>query len=318
MTGVVGWAAALSTTEMAVISVETVGTGARPASALGRLERAILGDRRRAAHRGRVQRPIVGQPQRVDFLERRIEQDECLAGGVDPEDPAGRFGSGEEIARRREGERHDVGGARLVEARALAVGSDLVDDALVAGRGKEVARAIEGERPDVLVVGIEERSRRAIGARRGRSCRRATLRRRARCRAPARSRELRARSRRRTSRPCRPCRSSGPCPRCRCRPRAFRPRPATTVHRNGAAVSATSDVDGPRNTRPSLSMDRSSTSPFRKSLCVATVQNVGMAAPRPAQASDTSATSTRRASRGQISIFRGASSDSSGDGKIEI
>ena len=145
------------------------------------LDRAILGYRRRAAHRGRVDRAILSEPQRVDLLERRIEQDECLAGGVDAEDAAGRFGSGEEVARRRKGQRHDVGRARLVEPRALAVGRDLVNHALVAGRGKEVARAIERERPDVLVVGIEEGSRRCRRRSPDRSCRRATWRHRARC-----------------------------------------------------------------------------------------------------------------------------------------
>jgi hypothetical protein len=53
---------------------------------------------------------------------------------------------------------------------------------------------------------------------------------------------------------------------------------ATTVHRKGAAVSAIIEVDGPRNTRPSLSIDSPSTSPLRKSVCVDTVQNVGTAA----------------------------------------
>jgi len=49
-----------------------------------------------------------------------------------------------------------------------------------------------------------------------------------------------------------------------------------------------SEVDGPRNTRPSLSIDKSSTSPLRKSAWVATVQNVAMAAFRPAQVATTS------------------------------
>ena len=36
-----------------------------------------------------------------------------------------------------------------------------------------------------------------------------------------------------------------PCPRCRCRPTACRRASATTVHRNGAAVSAETDAVGP-------------------------------------------------------------------------
>jgi hypothetical protein len=62
---------------------------------------------------------------------------------------------------------------------------------------------------------------------------------------------------------------------------------AITVQRKGAAVSATSDGDGPRNIRPSLSMERPAASPFKKSACVETVQNVGVAAARPAHAAST-------------------------------
>src|SRR5688572_5347321 len=52
---------------------------------------------------------------------------------------------------------------------------------------------------------------------------------------------------------------------------------ATIDHRNGAEVSPTTDAAGPRNIRPSLSIDRSSTSPLRKSACDETVQKVGLA-----------------------------------------
>ena len=109
----------------------------------------------------------------------------------------------------------------------------------------------------------------AVGRRRRRTGRRP---------APARARAPRARSHRRTSRACRPSRSSGPGLRCRCRPTACRPARRSRVHRNGAAFRRRCDGDGPRNMRPSLSIDRSSTSPFRKSACVDTVQNVGAAA----------------------------------------
>jgi hypothetical protein len=53
---------------------------------------------------------------------------------------------------------------------------------------------------------------------------------------------------------------------------------ARTVQRKGAAVSATRAGEGPRKTRPSLSMERSSTSPLRNSAWVATFQNTGLAA----------------------------------------
>ena len=43
-------------------------------------------------------------------------------------------------------------------------------------------------------------------------------------------------------------------------------------------VSARRLVSGPSDTRPSASIERFSTSPLRKSLCVDTVQNVGAAA----------------------------------------
>src|SRR3954468_1609147 len=68
--------------------------------------------------------------------------------------------------------------------------------------------------------------------------------------------------------------------------------PASSVHRNGAAVSATCVVAGPRKTRPSLSMERFSTSPLRKSVWVATVQNVGAEAERRADAARTAAADT--------------------------
>jgi hypothetical protein len=64
---------------------------------------------------------------------------------------------------------------------------------------------------------------------------------------------------------------------------------AITVHRNGAAVSATREADGPRNIRPSLSIDRSDASPLRKSAWVDTVQNVGVAAMRPIHPARTAA-----------------------------
>src|SRR5262249_52656942 len=60
----------------------------------------------------------------------------------------------------------------------------------------------------------------------------------------------------------------------------------------GAAVSATCVVAGPRNTRPSLSMDRFSTSPLRKSVWVATVQNVAVEAESRADAANTAAAGT--------------------------
>jgi hypothetical protein len=47
-------------------------------------------------------------------------------------------------------------------------------------------------------------------------------------------------------------------------------------------VSASTDAAGPGKTRPSLSIERSSTSPLRKSAWVDTVQKVGVAARRPA------------------------------------
>src|SRR5918993_147213 len=53
---------------------------------------------------------------------------------------------------------------------------------------------------------------------------------------------------------------------------------ACSVHRNGAEVSATTDADGPSSIRPSLSIERSCTSPSRKSAWVPTVQKVGVAA----------------------------------------
>src|SRR5204863_7096269 len=68
--------------------------------------------------------------------------------------------------------------------------------------------------------------------------------------------------------------------------------PESTVHRNGAEVSATCAVTGPRKTRPSLSIERFSTSPLRKSACVDTVQKVGVEARSTADAAQAATTAT--------------------------
>ena len=175
-------------------------------------------------------------------------------------------------------QRDDVGGVGLVEERALAVGRDPVDVALLAGGGEERAVGRGGERPDVLVVGIEERLRRCRRRRPGRSCRRARWRRRGRRSARARARALPSRRRRRRSRSCRRARSSGPGLRCRCRPTACRRRRRGASRGTAPRSRRPARSPGPRKTRPSLSIERFSTSPLRKSVCVETVQKVGVEA----------------------------------------
>src|SRR5262245_47495817 len=78
--------------------------------------------------------------------------------------------------------------------------------------------------------------------------------------------------------------------------------PGSSVQMNGAAVSATCVAAGPRKTRPSLSMDRFSTSPLRKSACVATVQKVAVEAESRADAASTPASETpiRFSMRGSV------------------
>ena len=112
-----------------------------------------------AADRGDVERALVVEPERVDFLERRVEQHERLAVGIDPQHLAWRPGAGEQVAVLVEHQRRDVRGVGLVEDRGFAVRRDLVDDALVAGPGVDVALAVHRERPDVLVFAVEERRR---------------------------------------------------------------------------------------------------------------------------------------------------------------
>src|SRR5687767_4907157 len=73
------------------------------------------------------------------------------------------------------------------------------------------------------------------------------------------------------------------------------------VHRNGAVVSLTIAACGPSTTRPSLSMESPSTSPFKKSACVATVQNVGEAA-RTAVNRQTTATPVSATARRAVVI----------------
>ena len=88
-----------STTVMAVISAETVGTGARGGSGVVVTAggRAIFAAGR-AAERGGVDRPVGRELQRVDLLVRRVEEHERLAGLVDAEDPPGRLGAGNQVA----------------------------------------------------------------------------------------------------------------------------------------------------------------------------------------------------------------------------
>ena len=92
---------ALSMTEMPVISVDTDGDR-RPRRLGGR----TVGGAIRAAAGGvaltrrGVDRAVGGDAQRVDLAEGRIEQHERLAGRVDAEHAAGRFGAGDQLARR--------------------------------------------------------------------------------------------------------------------------------------------------------------------------------------------------------------------------
>ena len=125
--------------------------------------RPVLAAARRPAERRGVNGPVIGEPHRVQFLERGVEQHERLPLRIEPEEPAGGFRPREQIAGLLERKRHDVGRVRFVEDAALALGPDLVDDAFVAGRRVDVAFAIDRERPDVFVAGIEERLRRAVG-----------------------------------------------------------------------------------------------------------------------------------------------------------
>ena len=215
-----------STTETAVISVETVGTGRAPGSGRGALGEPCS---RRPA--GRSPRPRRSSRRRRGARRESRGTASRAARTPCPTRRSGRRGPGDsvpaiEIAGRRKRERHDVGGVGLVEARALAVGRDLVDDALVAGRGKHVARAIDGERPDVLVVGIEKGLRRAVGGdlidlavgRRGRR----TARRSGAGASACTSSSVASKNVDSLAVLARP---SGPCPRCRCPPRACRRRP---------------------------------------------------------------------------------------------
>ena len=211
--------------------------GLGPASAI---DRPIAAG---AVHRGRVDRAVGRDPHGVDLAERRVEQHERLARGVEPEDAAGRLRAGDQIAGWRNRERDDVGRAGLVEGRADAGRRDLVDHALVAGGREDVAGAIDDQRPDVLVVGVEEDPSTFRPARPDKSCRRARWRRRARRRAPARSRAPRARRSRRTSTSCRRGRPGRPCLRSpirrrACR-RAARGRSTGTARRSRRAAPAT-------------------------------------------------------------------------------
>src|SRR5262249_20729801 len=131
--------------------------------AIGQLGRRRRRTGRRAAVQGRdVEHARFVEPQRADFLERRVEQDERLTRRVDPDDLARRAGAGDEVAPFVEGERHRVRRIRLVERLAFAVGRDLVNDAFVAGAREEIAFGVHGERPDVLVLGVEKRLRVAV------------------------------------------------------------------------------------------------------------------------------------------------------------
>ena len=109
-----------------------------------------------AAERGDVEHAFVVEAQRADFLERRVQQDEGLAVGIDPQHLPGRLGADDQVAGLVEGERGRMGRLRFVERRARAVRRDLVDHAFVAGAGVQVAFGVDGQRPNVFVRGIEE------------------------------------------------------------------------------------------------------------------------------------------------------------------
>jgi hypothetical protein len=95
----------------------------------------------------------------MDLRVTRIEQHERLAAGVEAEDAPRRAGAREQPPLAIEGERHRVGGFRLIEDGALAVGRDLVDRPLVASGRVYRAGAIDGQAPDVGVGRIEEGGR---------------------------------------------------------------------------------------------------------------------------------------------------------------
>jgi hypothetical protein len=69
---------------------------------------------------------------------------------------------------------------------------------------------------------------------------------------------------------------------------------AATDHRNGAAVSYTRSVAGPRTSCPAPSIERLSTSPFRKSLCAAASKNFGDEAESETAASAAAATAAAK------------------------
>ena len=187
----------------------------------------------------------------------------------------GRPGADEQIAGLVEGERRRVRRLRLVERRALAVRRDLVDDALLAGAREDVALRVDGERPDVLVVRIEEGRRRAVAI----DLVDPAVRRRADVEAAVRRRRQRVHFELGASK------NSDPLP--------------CGVDAEDLALVAGADEEraiGPRQHRPEkrrrrlvdelgrraerragrrLSIERFSTSPFRKSACVAAWKNFG-------------------------------------------
>ena len=101
--------------------------------------------------------------QRVDLLERRVEQHEALPGAIDAEHAPGVARAREQAAVLVDGEGDHVGALRVVEAFTLAVRRDPVDEALLARTGVDGPVGAHGERPDVLVVGVEEDRRGPVG-----------------------------------------------------------------------------------------------------------------------------------------------------------
>ena len=244
-----------------MISVETTGTGARPG-------RRLVSVRERSSVRPsiRLTAAAYSVPSSASRSASRISlSGESRRTNALPVASIGRpvraTRSGLKIDRwGREGQRDDVKGADLVEPRALAIRGDL-EMTLVAGRGSKGRPARFSEAPEVRLGSKKVRAVPAPASR-GRSCRlarsrRTGLDRRARDDGVTSSAGISKNVgdlavladffRNLPSLPCRPERTV---------------RAGTTVHRNARPVGDERGR-GPRNTRPSLSIDRSSTSPFR-------------------------------------------------------
>ena len=93
----------------------------------------------------------------MNFLVCRVQQQKRLARAIDPEQPPGRLGAGQQLAIGLERQGNDVRRLGLVEGHAFAVWSDLVDDTFFASARIEVARRIKRKAPDVFVIWVEER-----------------------------------------------------------------------------------------------------------------------------------------------------------------